>query len=433
MEILNYEELPNPKKEEKPKATLVKNNRRYKMIIPANVEQKIRFACAAVPNLEWSGVLFYTYTGTFEKCDLTITCKDILVMDVGNATYTEWCADAEVISYMAENDLLDCQMGILHSHASMRAFFSGTDTATLLAEGQDRNNVISLIVNNKGEYEAAITRLVVTTATVTETGTYQFFGEGEKQYDDEYETEDIYVEYFMFDIIKKSPKGLPDFIDRMSEVMKKKKPVTQTAYGNWPTSSWQQPRPAADFSTTPSTVVTTAKPAQTQVNNAAKLKVATPGTVPMPAKTEEVKDKGTLTVFPPTTPTGKVNYSPTAMINTPADIFIETLALQLVTGNITESYNSTTILDEYVKKEMYKKFFDRFGYDTSNTSSFMSWLDSTLDFLVCSAQSESYNIFDFGRDAEGIALALHDRLKRLPSKNIYLTAIINRLVIYYNE
>lgn len=432
METLNYEELPNPKKEDKPKATLVKNNRIYKMVIPANVEQKIRFACAAVPNLEWSGVLFYTYTGTFEKCDLTVTCKDILVMDVGNATYTEWCADAEVISYMAENDLLDCQMGIVHSHNNMAAFFSGTDTATLLAEGQDRNNIVSLIVNNKGEYQAAITRLVVTTATVKETGTYQFFGEGEKQYDDEYETEDIYVEYFMFDIVKKSPKGLPDFIDRMSEVMKKKKPVAQTAYGNWQTPSWQQPRPAASFSTTPSTVVTTAKPAQVQTNNAAKLKVATPGTVPMPAKTGET-DKSTLTVFPASTPTGKVNYSPTAKIDTPEDIFIESLAIQLVTGDVTESYNGTIILDEYVKKEMYKKFFNRFGYDTSNTSCFMSWLDSILDFLICSAQCDSYDVFDYGRDAEGIAFALHDRLKSLPNKNIYLNAIINRLVIYYNE
>jgi hypothetical protein len=40
-------------------------------------------------------------------------------MDVGNATYTEWCADADVISYMIENDLLHTQMGIVHSHNQM--------------------------------------------------------------------------------------------------------------------------------------------------------------------------------------------------------------------------------------------------------------------------------------------------------------------------
>lgn len=102
-----------------PKLELIKNSRKFKMVIPPYVEERIRIACASVPNLEWSGVLFFKYKGNFEDGNLQVVCKDILLMDVGSAAYTEWSADAEVISYMAENDLLDCQMGIIHSHNTM--------------------------------------------------------------------------------------------------------------------------------------------------------------------------------------------------------------------------------------------------------------------------------------------------------------------------
>lgn len=40
------------------------------------------------------------------------------------------------------------------------AFFSGTDTNTLLEEGTDRNHFVSLIVNNEGNYVAAVTRRI---------------------------------------------------------------------------------------------------------------------------------------------------------------------------------------------------------------------------------------------------------------------------------
>ena len=36
-------------------------------------------------------------------------------------------------------------------------FFSGTDLNTLQEEGSDMNNFLSLIVNNAGQYTAAIT------------------------------------------------------------------------------------------------------------------------------------------------------------------------------------------------------------------------------------------------------------------------------------
>ena len=59
----------------------------------------------------------------------------------------------------------------------MPTFFSDTDTKTLEIEGADRNNFVSLIVNNDGNYSAAITRKIEITRNINETGSYKVFGE----------------------------------------------------------------------------------------------------------------------------------------------------------------------------------------------------------------------------------------------------------------
>lgn len=100
---------------EKKNVTLTKGSTSYKMIIPKEVENKIRYLCSKVHDVEWSGTLFYNYSGTFEGGDLTITCKDLFLMDIGNSVYTEFDMSPDVVSYMAQNqELLDCQMGLIH-------------------------------------------------------------------------------------------------------------------------------------------------------------------------------------------------------------------------------------------------------------------------------------------------------------------------------
>lgn len=87
----------------------------YKLIIPAEVERKIRFACQKVWSTEWSGILFFTHKGSFENNDLVIKCVDFYIMDIGTQAYTEFDMNPDVIAYMAENpELLDCQMGLIH-------------------------------------------------------------------------------------------------------------------------------------------------------------------------------------------------------------------------------------------------------------------------------------------------------------------------------
>jgi hypothetical protein len=101
--------------ENKKTPELIKKPLSFKLLIPKEVESKIRFTCKQIWEVEWSGVLFYTYEGNFEDNDLVLKCVDFYIMDIGNSGYTEFDMSPEVIAYMAENrELLDCQVGLIH-------------------------------------------------------------------------------------------------------------------------------------------------------------------------------------------------------------------------------------------------------------------------------------------------------------------------------
>lgn len=211
------------------KNILKKQDNTYKLIITPELEEKIRFLCARFPNNEYSGVLFYDYTGRFEDNSLVLTAKDFCLMDYGSATYTEFDKSAEICNYMIEHDLLECQQGLMHSHDQMSTFFSGTDLGTLQEEGSDMNNFLSLIVNNAGQYTAAITRKVKHIPHVTEVLEYDFFGEetiniGRDEYD---AIESYEIEYFFLNIEKPTVNiGYTDLFNRIEEISKDKTKIT---------------------------------------------------------------------------------------------------------------------------------------------------------------------------------------------------------------
>lgn len=203
---------------------LIKRQPTYKLIIPVEVEDKIRHLCRCVPNVEWSGTLFFTSKGSMETNDLEITCRDIFVMDIGSAGYTEFDMSPEVIGYMTDNpELLDMQMGLIHSHNNMATFFSGTDTGTLKEEGRDRNHFVSLIVNNAGTYTAAITRKVKASKTVHEIYSYGTFNDETVSSTKEYIDEEEVIEYFMLDIIKENEDNTFKELDARLEFIRKRK------------------------------------------------------------------------------------------------------------------------------------------------------------------------------------------------------------------
>lgn len=204
----------------------------YKLIVPKNVEEKIRYLLRKFPSTEWSGVLFVTHEGSFENNDLVITCKDIYPMDLGNATFTEFTMNEDVAAYMSENiDLFDCDLQLIHSHHQMSTQPSGTDLNTLKEEGNERNCFVSLIVNNAGKYYAAITRKVQTKSEVTvkKLGTsYEFFGDGPKELEHKDETttkviEKEVIEYFDLEIERHEVPNTFEYLDaRFDEITKKK-------------------------------------------------------------------------------------------------------------------------------------------------------------------------------------------------------------------
>ena len=138
-----------------------KNESNLKLIIPTEVENIIRYFLNKFHNIEWSGILFYDFTGSIQDKNLEITCRDILLMDKGDSTSTSIEYNPEIANYIANHlELTDCKLGLVHSHHSMSTFFSNTDINTLKSEGKDRVHFVSLIVNNEGTYSAAITRRI---------------------------------------------------------------------------------------------------------------------------------------------------------------------------------------------------------------------------------------------------------------------------------
>lgn len=220
-------------KPEVPLPQLVEASSTYKLFVPRKVEEKIRYLIRKFPNTEWSGVLFYTHSGSFEGNDLEIHCEDLFPMDLGTGGWTEFKMNEDVTAYIADNlvELFNCDQGLIHSHHKMGAFFSGQDKKTLQLEGNDTNCFVSLIVDTAGTYKAAITRKIQTeTEVITKTlgSSYEFFGDGQITTggSSEESTKVIsnqIIEYFMLDVDREVVDNPFDFLDnRFNEIMKQK-------------------------------------------------------------------------------------------------------------------------------------------------------------------------------------------------------------------
>lgn len=229
------------KKEVKPVLELVHRQDIFKIVIPAEVEKKIRFLCKNIWDVEWSGVLFYKVEGAFEDKSLTIRCVDLFQMDIGTSTYTEFNVSPDMATYMVDHpELLEegIYQGLIHSHNNMATFFSGTDTATLSAEGNDMAHFVSLIVNNAGKYTAGVTRKYKCVQTVSEKYTYPTWNGEVREGVETFDIEEEKLEWFNLDIVFED--ATDDFetemMERLKEIKESKKKVVVPMYGggNYP-------------------------------------------------------------------------------------------------------------------------------------------------------------------------------------------------------
>lgn len=224
------------KKEVKPVLELVHRQDIFKIVIPAEVEKKIRFLCKNIWDVEWSGVLFYKVEGAFEDKSLTIRCVDLFQMDIGISIYTEFNVSPDIAAYMIDHpELLEegIYQGLIHSHNNMATFFSGTDTATLSAEGNDMAHFVSLIVNNAGKYTAGITRKYKCVQTVSEKYTYPTWNGEVREGVETFDIEEEKLEWFNLSIVFED--AINDFETEMMERLKeikesKKKVITPVVY-----------------------------------------------------------------------------------------------------------------------------------------------------------------------------------------------------------
>jgi len=126
---------------------------KVKLIIPKEVDDKIKYLCRKINSVEWSGILFHTAEGDITKpSEMVITLRDVYLMDIGTGAATDFEYDPDtIVSIFSSNpEFMDYRMALIHSHVNMGVFFSGTDTDELQDNAGSFDFYLSLIVNNAG-------------------------------------------------------------------------------------------------------------------------------------------------------------------------------------------------------------------------------------------------------------------------------------------
>ena len=392
---------------QKPKLLdLVKQSSTYKLIVSPELEQKIRYYLDRFPRDEYSGTLFYTVSGSFETKDLVINAFDFLLQDIGTSGYTEFNQSPDIIGYMVEHpELLDEKVyqGLMHSHHILGAFFSGTDLATLREEGTDRIHFVSLIIDTKGTYQAAITRVVVEEMQATGFIKYPTFnGQEVTGSPITYSFNRKKLEYFMLDVERPVIENpFSEMAARIEEVKEQKAKAAKekaatTPYGNYggynnygQYGNWGKKEDKPAVPTNPNYV----PPVQNE----------------LPFEEPDVD-------VPP--PYGYVKVDPET---------INDLAAQLVTGDINYFKPTDTTLDELARagEEMFEQRFE-------DEKLFHAWAEQYVEFLVYYTEDPKLEMFDDEVLAALIAHDLAEVLSALTTKGKYINQfieILNRYII----
>ena len=399
----------------------MKKSDTFKLIIPEEVEKKIRYICQQIWKDEWSGTLFYKPEGRFEDGTLAIRCVDIYVMDIGTAAYTEFDMSPDVISYMADNpELLDCQMGLIHSHNTMSTFFSGTDTATLKEEGIDRNHFVSLIVNNEGTYTAAITRKVKATKTITENFSYPTFDDEEITDTKTYTIESEEIEWFYLKIeFERSENSFQEVLKARLEEIKKakteksnqllsKQPAYTGGYNNWKGGKFQQGTLFPEFDEKETQSYTKQIDSTSKIVNKSKDELS--------FDRDYISNKISDAV-----PYDYIEFNKET---------IKSLVLQLITGSIIIP-NASKIDVKKWAQGMVPLYERRFGKGEEGMKLFKVWAEEYIDFLCWYTEDKS--LTEMGFDSEEIAATCaHDIIKELTKlpENVYIKEYIDILEGY---
>ena len=288
----------------------------------------------------------------------------------------------------------------------MSTFFSGTDIATLKEEGRDRNNFVSLIVNNAGTYTAAITRRIKS-KQVMESVSYEFFGDGEKHDTKEYVSDADEIEWFYLKIENENETfSFPDMAARLEEIKQAKAerakkaqiPVYQGGYTPFIANSYG---------------------AKVGPANLVKKEVIEPKII-QPTLFDYTTDSQFENGYD--IPYGQVTFDKTTL---------KSLVLQLITGSIVLSDSKIDVIKW--AKSMPVVYEKRFGKDKIGMDNFEMWADTYTEYLVWYTTDEKLEKLGFD-ETEICAICAHDmieELNKLP-KNVYINGYISALKKYLN-
>ena len=281
---------------------------------------------------------------------------------------------------------------------NIMTFFSGTDTATLREEGRDRNNFVSLIVNNAGTYTAAITRRIKS-KQVMESVSHEFFGDGEKQDTKKYVSDADEIEWFYLKIEKEGESySFPDMAARLEEIKQAKaekaKKVQISSYSD-------------------NSYGIKAGPANLVRKETDKPKVV------QPTLFDDVDDLPFDDDY--SIPYGQVTFDKATL---------KSLVLQLITGSIILSNDSKIDIFKWAKSmsALYEK---RFGKGEEGMENFKMWADTYTDYLTWYVTDEKLEELGFD-ETEICAICAHDMIEELTKlpENDYIKGYIDALQKY---
>lgn len=138
------------------------------VIIPQTVVDKIQQLHKTAPlNTEWSGVLIFTDNSNLSiknsvknnsvNIPTEIYVEDIVPMNIGSSAYTSFnMASPQMNEYIFKNFDRNFKTGLIHTHHSMKAYFSSTDLEELDDNSKSYEYYLSLIVNYRLDMVAKI-------------------------------------------------------------------------------------------------------------------------------------------------------------------------------------------------------------------------------------------------------------------------------------
>jgi hypothetical protein len=135
-------------------------------VITKKLKAQIDFLHRKCGKFEWSGELITREEGSVESLDdWKIICEDVYLVDIGTSAYTEYEVNKGGFKAVDIIEMYEQFPGLLenthknqhiHSHQSMKTFFSSTDSENLHDRAIASNYFMMLIVNFDGEYCAKV-------------------------------------------------------------------------------------------------------------------------------------------------------------------------------------------------------------------------------------------------------------------------------------